>query len=201
MKKIALLNLVLIIVLTGVCQTVSAQFPIKIPKIGKQKKEEPKTEPPTADTNQTESNTTKTDTNSSVQKQGEPNNLDDPERPKIPRILLETLEIKAHNETKYWKTPANNDNPSWFPQVSFDVFYAAKMPVLRFTAEWTNPDGSLWFSEPLEMTYGDDFPGLRSPYESKDIEPKAIIAVGTYGLKITDSKNESDDFSGQIQSQ
>ncbi len=59
MKKIALLNLVLVIILASVCQTASAQFNIKIPKIGKPKKEEPKVEQPNTDANQSEPNKSK----------------------------------------------------------------------------------------------------------------------------------------------
>ncbi len=132
------------------------------------------------------------------QKQNQSNYLSDPEDPKTPQILLETLEIKAHNQAKYYKTPANNDNPSWFPQVSFDVLYDHNQPNLRFTADWTNPDGSLWFSEPLEISWSGDFPHLRSPYEGKDLEPKAIIAAGTYSLKITDSKTSQTIFQGKF---
>ena len=205
MKKNNLLILILLIVLTGAGQMASAQFPLKLPKIGKPKAEQSKPEqtpippPSKADANPSAPSDANQNTSRSAQpSKNQPNLLDDPERPKVPQILLETLEIKAHNQAKYWKTPANNDNPSWFPQVSFDVFYAAGSPTLRYVADWTNPDGSLWFSEPLEMNYGNDFPDLRSPYESKDIEPKAVVATGTYGLKITDSKTSQIIFQGKF---
>ncbi len=195
-EKNNLLTLILIIILAGICQTTSAQFNIKIPKIGKPKKEEAKVEQPNTDANQSAPNESKSNENRSSSNQS--NYLDDPARPKTPQIMLETLEIKAHNQAKYFKTPANNDNPSWFPQVAFQVFYAADSPTLRYTANWTNPDGSTWFSEPLEMNYGGDFPDLRSPFEDKDLEPKAIIVGGTYGLKITDTKTNQTVFQGKF---
>ena len=207
MKRNFMLPLALFIAAAICFQTASAQFPIKIPKINKPKVEQPKTGgknagQSTEDANSSAPNAPKQTENRPAQtSKDQPNNLDDPERPKVPQILLETLEIKAHNQAKYWKTPKDNDNPSWFPQVSFQVFYAADMPTLRYMAEWSNPDGSPWFSEPLEMNYSQDFPDLRSPYEGKDLEPKAIIAGGNLRFENHRHENESDDFSREIQSQ
>ena len=124
--------------------------------------------------------------------------LIDPEFPKTPQFLIETLEIKAHNELKYVKAAGQSDYSSWIPQVGFDVMYAAGSPKLRYMAEWFNPDGSLWFSEPLEFNASGEFPNLRSPYESVDVNPKAIIAVGNYGLKITDTKTNQTVFQGKF---
>ncbi len=75
---------------------------------------------------------------------------------------------------------------------------SASAPKLRYQAEWFKPDGSLWFSEPLEFNNSNTFPHLRSPYESVDINPKAIVAVGTYGLKITDTKTSQTVFQGKF---
>ena len=195
MRENLILLILILIVSAANFQKVSAQFPIKIPKIGKPKIEQPQPVPtPEVKENSPVRKDAKQNDNRSAQTEY----LTDPERPKIPQIMLETLEIKAHNQAKYFKTPANNDNPSWFPQVAFQVFYAADSPTLRYTANWTNPDGSPWFSEPLEMNYGSDFPDLRSPYEGKDLEPKAVIVGGTYGLKIIDTKTNQAVFQGKF---
>lgn len=189
MKSKIILTLMVLCVSAFFVLNASAQFPIKIPKINK-----PKTEQPKTDANPTAPNDAKQNENRSAQT----DYLTDPEFPKTPQFLLETLEIKAHNENKYAKAPTQNDYSSWIPQVSFNVMYAASSPKLRYMAEWFNPDGSLWFSEPLEINISGDFPNLRSPYESVDINPKAIIAIGTYGLKITDSKTNQTVFQGKF---
>ncbi len=192
MKKKFILIFAFLLVSGFGFQSVSAQFNIKIPKINKPKTEQPKTDKP--NTNSPTSNNAKQNENRSAQT----DYLTDPEFPKTPQFLLETLEIKAHNEWKYVKAPTQNDYSSWIPQVSFDIMYAAGSPKLRYVAEWFNPDGSLWFSEPLEFNSSGDFPNFRSPYESVDINPKAIIAVGTYGLKITDTKTSQTVFQGKF---
>ena len=189
MRKIFLAALTTFVVLSGICRTASAQFPIKIPKIGKPKTEQTPTAPGEA----------KTGANSDAAKQNQTEYLSDPKATNTPQFLIETLEIKAHNDNKYWKSPNQNDFTSWYPQVDFDVLYAADAPKLRFQAEWFNPDGSLWFSEPLEFKTAENyFPHLRSPYESKDFDPKGIIAVGAYGLKITDTKTSQTVFQGKF---
>lgn len=175
----------------------SAQFEIKIPKIKKPKAEQTKTDEPKTDEPNTDSSMPN-DAKRSENRLSQSDYLTDPEFPKTPQFLLETLEIKAQNEDKYVKAPTQNDYTSWLPQVSFDVMYASGSPKLRYMAEWFNPDGSLWFSEPLEMLTSGDFPSLRSPYESVDINPKAIISIGTYGLKITDTKSNQTIFQGKF---
>lgn len=194
MKNIFLLIAASLVVVVGGIET-SAQFPIKIPKINKPKIEQPKTETDNSNT----SGDAKSNENRSTQKSpSQTEYLDDPKATNVPQFLLETLEIKAHNEQRYHKAPTQNDYSCWYPQVEFDVLYAAGSPKLRFTAEWFNPDGSLWFSEPLEFNSSDTFPHLRSPYESKDLDPRAVVAVGTYGLKITDTKTNQTVFQGKF---
>ena len=120
-------------------------------------------------------------------------------RPIRRNFCLKHWKLRRITNSLYVKAPTQNDYSSWFPQVDFDVLYAAGAPKLRYTAEWSNPDGSLWFSEPLEYEhFGSDFPHLRSPYESVDLDPKAIVATGTYGLKITDTKTSQTIFQGKF---
>lgn len=195
MKKISLIMLLISAVLIGICQPVSAQFPIKIPKINKPKVEQPQTAPPNTNEKPSAPNNAKQNENRSASTEY----LTDPEFPKTPQFLLETLEIKAHNEQRYWKAPTQNDYSCWFPQVAFEIMYAPGAPNLRWTADWTLPDGSPWFSEPLELNRGSgDFPRMRSPYEDKDLDERAVVAVGTYGLKITDSKTNQVVFQGKF---
>ncbi|MGI8788319.1 MAG: hypothetical protein ACR2HG_11220 [Pyrinomonadaceae bacterium] len=197
-KYLILLPVFLFVSVFG-CQTISAQFPIKIPKISKPKIEQPKTDESKSDANPSVPNNPKSNDNRSARTSNQKEYLEDPPMTNVPQFLIETLEIKAHNENKYVKAPSQNDYSSWLPQVSFDVLYAEDAPKLRYTAEWFNPDGSLWFSEPLEFNNSSgDFPTLRSPYESVDVNPKAIVALGTYGLKLTDTKTSQTVFQGKF---
>ena len=196
-------NLILLttfLLVTAVCrQTAAAQFNIKIPKIGKPKNEESKPEKPSADGNSPAPNDAKSNGNRVPQTSNRGEYLEEPAQTDVPKFLIESLEIKAHNDDKYPKFPKQNDYSSWFPQVDFEVLYDFRSPKLRYQAEWFNPDGSLWFSEPLEynMSSG-DFPHLRSPYESVEFNPKSIVAVGIYGLKITDTKTSQTIFQGKF---
>ncbi|MCY7347380.1 MAG: hypothetical protein LH614_14315 [Pyrinomonadaceae bacterium] len=188
MKKISLHIFAVVIISAFAFQSATAQFQIKIPKFNKPKVEQPKpSETPTAPGN------AKSNDNRPAQSQSEP--LDDPKPGEVPQLLLETLEIKAKNESQYWKTPNQNNNPSWFPQVSFELFYNFAGKTTRFTAEWFNADGSLWFSEGLEKY---DSTILRSPYESVQFNKNAVQATGTYGLKITDTKTGKVHFQGKF---
>ena len=194
MKKTSILILAVLIVSLFCWQTVSAQFNIKIPKINK-----PKVEKPTTDEQPTVSDDTKTSENRSSRTSSPKDYIDNPEMTNSPKFLIETLEIKAHNNDKYIKAPGQNDYSSWLPQVDFNVLYDISAPKLRYQAEWFKSDGSLWFSEPLEyINSSGDFPHLRSPYESVDVHPNAIIAVGTYGLKLTDTKTSQVVFQGKF---
>ena len=187
MKKTALQIFIIVFIAAFAGQFASAQFNIKIPKIGKPKAEQPKpTEQPT--------NTQPTNPNENRPAQAKGDYLIEPEPNDTPVFLLETLEIKAKNETRYWKTPNQDNVANWYPQVQFDLFYKFAGKTTRFTAEWLNADGSLWFSEGLER-YGD---GLRSPYESKQVYENSIITTGTFGLKITDTKTGKVHFQGKF---
>ena len=192
MKKSSLAIFTAIYILVGEANFAAAQFPVKIPKINKPKTEQPKTEQPKTE-QPTVPNDTKSDSGSSAQTKDD--YLTEPEPTDTPVFLIETLEIKAKNETRYWKAPNKDNNPSWFPQVSFDLFYKFGGKTTRFTAEWFNPDGSPWFSEGLEKAGNTT---LRSPYESKEVYENGVQTVGTYGLKITDTKIGKVHFQGKF---
>src|SRR5213592_1069098 len=104
MKKISL-YICAAIVSAFAFQTATAQFNIKIPKINKPKVEQPKpsdNSPVSSDTNTSENRTAQT--------KGE--YLSKPEPNDEAKFLLETLELKAKNESRYWKAPTQDNNPS-----------------------------------------------------------------------------------------
>ncbi|MDQ2975482.1 MAG: hypothetical protein M3R69_08740 [Acidobacteriota bacterium] len=67
-----------------------------------------------------------------------------------PQFLPETLEVQIEHWDYYWKIPNDNHNTSWAPRLKFDVVYGGSTK-LRLKADYFMPDGSLWFSEPLEQ--------------------------------------------------
>ncbi len=131
-------------------QVASAQL-IKIPKIPK-----PKPQPTPTETSQPSSTTTPeaeqprpaTRTTSTAPSGGGPYAVK-PEPPANPQFLPETLEVQVETWDYYWKIPNNNHNTSWVPRINFNIFYGGSTKV-RYKADYFMPDGSLWFSEPLE---------------------------------------------------
>ncbi len=171
-------------------ETVSAQFPIKIPKIktDKPKTEEPKTDNDASEQNQPTQSKTVGKTNTFVR----------PKPTSSPAFLWETLEINVKTDNRYWKFP-NQEYSSWIPRVKFNLFYDNSQKV-RYSADWSNPDGSPWYSESLDVQdFADDGTVLlRSPYSSQIFDTKSTAAVGTYGLKITNTKTGEVAFQGKF---
>lgn len=114
-----------------------------------------------------------------------------------PVFLRDTLNIDLRAKNTYWKFPNQRDYTSWVPRVDFEVIYNDNSK-LRYMAEWSNPDGSPWFSEAL--TYG--FTGIQTAHLSSDysdeVQGKAVVTTGTYGLKITNSKTSEVVFQGKF---
>ena len=100
---------VLILLLTAV--VVSAQFPIRVPKLNVDK---PKT-PQSA----TEANTaSKSDSGA-----GAFDVLSPPRADSTPRFLRNSVEVTVRNESRYAKFPKQDHYHSWIPTVSFDIFF------------------------------------------------------------------------------
>lgn len=170
-------------------QSASAQFPIKIPKIKTDKPpaEQPKVETSKpADSGQSEATTPRASGGDYVE----------PQAPSKPMFLKETFEIAAKTEARYWKVPNQNDNPSWFPQVEFRLFYEGGVRQ-RFNAEWFNADGTPWFTEQLDATDSSGILVVKSPYQNESPYSKATQAIGTYGFKIVNTKTNETVMQGK----
>ncbi len=183
--------------------TISAQFPIKVPKI---KVEKPKAEQPRTDTSQPSSssptspavsNTSTTSTYSASSGKSQYDFV----RPTANVLLVrDSVYVQAFTHTSYWKTP-NQKQASWVPTVRFNVFYDWKAE-LPYVAEYFNPDGTLWFSEELEL--GRPSADRTVPVNSmrdttyKMRDTKASIAAGLYGIKITNSATGEVAFQGKF---
>lgn len=169
----------------------SAQFPIKIPKI---KTDKPVVEQPKPDASkpaesaQPEATTLRTSGG----------DYDEPTPPNKPMFLKETFEVTAKTEARFWKVPNKNDNPSWFPQVEFRLFYDGSVRQ-RYNAEWSNLDGTPWFTEQLDISSPDarGMSVVKSPYQNESPYSKATQAIGTYSFKIVNTKTNETVMQGK----
>ncbi|HEX9544593.1 MAG TPA: hypothetical protein VF955_05370, partial [Pyrinomonadaceae bacterium] len=94
-----------------------------------------------------------------------------------PQFLPETLEVQVEHWDYYWKIPNDNHNTSWAPRLKFDVVYGGSTK-LRLKADYFMPDGSLWYSEPLDQRgFGDDRTHTIGIYSQDDSnrDKKAIV--------------------------
>ncbi|MEP6787236.1 MAG: hypothetical protein ABJB40_02305 [Acidobacteriota bacterium] len=181
-----------------------AQFPISIPKLPKVDKSKEQPAPPSSTQ---QSDRTQGDGSTPGQpphkqsKSGSSQTVQKPLPNNVPVFLKDTIGIDAKTENNYWKFPNQNNFSSWIPQISFDVFYDESSK-LRYVAEWFNPDGSPWFSEPLEMYQGDSHRQggitLRSADSDELFKTKATNSVGTYSVKISNSKTNETIFQGKF---
>ena len=192
MKKNSILTLAFLIILALGAEFVSAQFPVKILKTPKTEK--PKTEQPKSDGDSSVSQPLQT-----AKTGGQIEFLNRSEPTSAPVFLKDTLEIKIESQNRYWKVPTQDYYTSWLPQVSFELFFDASVK-MRYTAEWYNPDGSLWFSEPLKLgTYSAVATvGFSSTYSAELFATKASVTAGTYGLKIVNAKTNEAVFQGKF---
>jgi len=178
---------------------VSAQFPIKLPKI---KVDKPKVEQPKADIGQPVSapSTSSGSTSSTYSAPSGKSQYDFVRPTAKPLLVRDSVYIQAVTGSAYWKTP-NVKQTSWVPHVRFTVFYDWKES-LNYTAEYFNPDGSLWFSEPLEQ--GRPAADLTVTSQSVRDRPdtilntKSTIATGLYGIKITNTATGEVAFHGKF---
>ncbi|MEK7856365.1 MAG: hypothetical protein AAB288_09765 [Acidobacteriota bacterium] len=200
------------IVITFACFVVfgaelaSAQFPIKLPKIRAEKPKpeqaktaQPNTEAPSASAPASASSEP---TNSRYSATVRKSQYDFVRPTAKPLLVLDSVYVQAVTHNAYWKTP-NVKQSSWVPRVRFSIFYDWKES-LNYTAEYFNPDGSLWYSEPLE---GDNrsadltvpFTSNRDTnYRIKLRDTKSSIGTGIYGVKITNSATGEVAFQGKF---
>jgi hypothetical protein len=185
-------------------QTASAQLPIKIPKIPKPKPQPTPTETaqpaPTTDSESAQPQPETRTTSSATAPRGGGPYAVQPEPPNAPQFLPETLQVDLELWDYYWKIPNDNHNTSWAPRIKFDVVYGGSTK-LRYKADYFMPDGSLWFSEPLEQRgIVDDRTHTMGIYSQQDSssDKRAIIVGGLFGFKITNIRDNSPVFQGKF---
>jgi hypothetical protein len=173
-------------------QTVAAQITIKLPKI---KIEKPDAEKPrTKDTtNPVTTNQTTTSNSKHIYEDQRPTN--------VPVFLKNSLYIQAKAHDEYWKMKGQKNYSSWIPQIRFSHFYNHEKS-LKYTVEYFNPDGSLWYDETLEESGRNaDRTVLYkspSPYGNGVLDTKTTDKAGVFGFKITDQETKAVLFQGKF---
>lgn len=183
MKKITFLIIAFLIAF-GATEA-AAQFNIKIPKINKPKVAQPKPDQPKPDQPSTGDN----NQNSSKKSSGDPAYMAKPKPTNIPVLLKHTIEVKPYRGTAYWKFPNARDHSSWMPLIRFGLFYD-QSETIRYNVEWLKPDGSLWFSQPVEDN--------QTRYSSDIFDTKSTDAGGTYGFRLLNAKTKEVVYQGKF---
>jgi hypothetical protein len=107
------------------------------------------------------------------------------------------VETKLTRE--YWKAKGQSDFHSWVPKIRFKTFYDSQRKI-DWTVDFFNPDGTLWFSEPLAWgsKEADRSWSLQSSKTDEMAETKSSIATGVFGFKIKDAANGEVFYEGKF---
>jgi hypothetical protein len=185
--------------LIGVCfsHTVSAQFPLKLPKIPKAEK--PKAAPPAEDSQSTDS-TASTPAATSVTRSSSGNGrvYENEVRPSTPVVINPLVFVQPAISRTYWKMPNARDTTSWVPELRMQFAYDDSAPI-KANVEWYNPDGSLWYTEKLASHGGGDTGlTLRSDETWTVIDTKSTNGVGTYSFKVKNAATGAVMYAGKF---
>ncbi|HEX9629978.1 MAG TPA: hypothetical protein VF961_08155 [Pyrinomonadaceae bacterium] len=200
MRRSFLVILMVVMTVFFVAQIASAQF--KIPKFPKPKPTPTPTEtaqPEPTDSQPSQPHPESRNTSTAAPRGGGPY-LVEPEAPMTPQFLPDTMEVQVETWDYYWKIPNDNHNTSWAPRLRFDVVYGGSSRI-RFKADYYMPDGSLWFSEPLDQRgITDERHHIVGMYSQDDSnrDKKTIVVGGVFPFKITNIKDNSTVFQGKF---
>jgi len=174
------------------------QFPIKIPKITKEKpkpvaQEQEQTAPAQTSSPQVSSQRPAAATTAGKVVYG-PYQPDSTIRIDKDSILVETLQYR-----EYWKAKGQSNYHSWVPKLRLKTFYKSDRKI-EWTVDFYNPDGSLWYSEPLEWGTQDADRSwhLQSSTTYSSGEGKSSVGVGIYRFKIKDAANGEVFYDGKF---
>lgn len=195
MKQESLFIFVFFIFIALGLQTVTAQFPIKIPKL-------PKTEKPKSEQSKTDENNkvqTEGTTPSQPTRLGSENIYKNTRPTNVPVLLKNSIYVQAKTHNEYWKMPNLRNYSSWIPSIRFNQFYNNDKP-LKYTVEYFNPEGSLWFSEILETgsSNADRTVSFNSPNPYENLKTKSTAGTGVYSFKITNQYTKEVIFQGKF---
>lgn len=186
MKRILALHL---FILTFGGMYASAQI-IRLPKIGPTSTPKPAATPP-------QNNPTQPSVPAS---NGNAGTAQPPQATDAPVLLKTTLDIRCDTENRYWKLPNESNYTSWIPMLKFKVRYSGAAK-LRLMAEYFTPDGKAWFTETLGTNMSnasEKTVDINTERVSGRFDGKSTIATGLFGVKITDTRDNSILFQGKF---
>src|SRR5882672_2049608 len=107
-----------------------------------------------------------------------------------PVLLKYSVQVTAGRLVRYWKAPDAENYWSWLPRVSFLVA-GPVMAGTVFTIEFTNPDGSPWYSvDCMSESIAEGRWGVvGTPAITTHIDKRTTLATGVFGFTIK-MKNE-----------
>ncbi|HMO81384.1 MAG TPA: hypothetical protein PKD24_11395 [Pyrinomonadaceae bacterium] len=122
------------------------------------------------------------------------------QRPTNDPILVKTsiyMEARAHD--RYWKVPNESNHSSWVPVLRFAQFFDNSRK-LNYVVEYSNPDGTAWFSEKLDQMSiaANRTVGYRSSDTANLLNTKSTNATGVFGFKVVDQDSGAEVFSGKF---
>lgn len=108
-------------------------------------------------------------------------------------IIRETISVQLDTQETYWKAPGQYNYTSWYPNLSFNVAYKSTLAA-RLQVEWFNPDGTPWFTDQIKINFSNVYDTKRDSEKFS----KATNMGGTYGFKVTDTRNGAVLFEGKF---
>lgn len=177
-------------VIVFLCVTASGQIRIGLPSIGPKATPSPSkspTGPVQVPTNPGNNN-------------GPTGSAQPPAGSETPLLLKASLDVRCDTEARYWKMPTESNYTSWIPQLKFKVRYTGATKV-RLMAEYFTPDGKSWFTETLSTNMSNAVEktvDINSDRVSGRFEGKSTIGTGLFGVKITDTRDNSVLFEGKF---
>lgn len=182
-------------------QTASAQFKIKLPEIKKPeiniktpevKNPEINVKTPEMIGKTSDKGKTKTKGSKPVYENQNPTN--------VPVFMKTSLYVQAVTHDQYWKMKGQSNYSSWVPSIRFNQFYNNEKQ-LNYMVEYTNPDGSVWYSENLESQAGNTEQTVLyqspSPYGGV-LNTNSTDKIGVFGFKITNADTKEVLFQGKF---
>jgi hypothetical protein len=202
MRRVLLLALAAVVLTCFSIQTSFAQLRIKVPGIPKSDK----SKPPQSESNSNQT-TPATRADSAERKSAGTTGrgqkiYTDLYSNSTPRLVKDSIYIQAKTHDSYWKLQNQSNYSSCVPKLRFELFYNNRKEI-NLVAEYTNPDGSAWFTDELEHdTYAPAPETGTVRYSSKDIfqtlETKSTTATGVYGIKIKNRDTGEVVFQGKF---
>ncbi len=179
----------------GLSSPALAQFSVKLPKIVKQINETGKT----ADRPVNGRDGGVTD-NSRTQPKGADNIYKLQLPTSTPVLLKDSVYVQAITHNEYWKMPNQRNYSSWVPRLQFSHYYNNDK-TLNYTVEYSNPDGSSWYSEKLESGFyaADRTIQYKSPSPWGGVlDTKSTAGTGLYSFKVINDDTKETIYQGKF---